>query len=196
MGEVRERWVETRGLRFFVREAGPEDGPLLVLLHGFPELAEMWEPLMAPLAAQGFRVVAPDQRGYGRSERPTGVAAYGLERLVDDVGDLIEALGPKPAAAVVGHDWGGAVVWGIGRLRPELAERLVVINCPEAGVLKRVARRSLAQLRRSWYIALFQLPFLAERVVTSAWLAKALKGTARRGAFDEHLLLRYQEAWQ
>src|SRR4028119_1123949 len=99
--------------RLHVVEAGPEDGPLVILLHGFPEFWYGWRKQIGPLAAAGFRVVAPDQRGYGLSDKPRGLDAYNLDRLAGDVIGLIDALG-RDRAHVVGHDWGGNVAWWLG----------------------------------------------------------------------------------
>src|SRR5258708_3941221 len=95
-----------RGVRLHVVEAGPEDGPLLILLHGFPELWYGWRRQIGPLAAAGFRVQCPDQRGYNLSDKPRGVSSYNLDRLAGDVLGLIDAAGVAKAR-VVGHDWGG-----------------------------------------------------------------------------------------
>src|SRR6185437_305408 len=100
--------IPANGVRLHVVVAGPADGPLVVLLHGFPDFWYGWRRQIGPLAAAGYRVIAPDQRGYNLSEKPRGVAAYGLDRLAGDVLGLLDALG-RERAFLVGHDWGGAV---------------------------------------------------------------------------------------
>ena len=104
------RRVSANGLSFHVRVQGPEGAPLVVLLHGFPETGDAWTALAGALAAEGWRVAAPDLRGYGRSDKPEGVRAYVLDVLADDVLHLCSALG-HARFAVVGHDWGGVVAW-------------------------------------------------------------------------------------
>lgn len=150
MGEVRLR----------VNLAGPPEGPLVVLLHGFPECAEAWHRVQGPLARAGHRVAAPDMRGYGGSGRPSGVASYGVRHLAADVAGLITAMG-RQRAHVVGHDWGGVVAWWTAMLRPEVVERLAIINAPHP-VGYSAALRTFEQARRAWYVFFFQLPFLPE----------------------------------
>ena len=161
-GEWRHREIIANGVRLHYVEAGPAAAPLALLLHGFPECWYSWRHQLPALANAGYHVVAPDLRGYGRSEKPPGVDAYGIQTLVADVAALIDALGGgEPAALVAGHDWGGGIVWALGALQPQQARALAVINCPHARALLRAWRRP-AQLLRSWYIAFFQLPLLPE----------------------------------
>src|SRR5688500_7467260 len=108
MYELDHRMIETNGVVLHAVDAGPRDGPLVVLLHGFPEFWYGWRRQIEPLARGGFRVLAPDQRGYNLSDKPRVVAAYNLDALADDALGLVEALG-RERAALVGHDWGGAV---------------------------------------------------------------------------------------
>jgi len=115
---IQHRTIEVNGVNLHIAEAGAE-GPLVVLLHGFPESWHSWRHQFAPLVAAGFRVVAPDQRGYGASDRPDDVAAYSILHLVGDVIGLIRALGEE-TAFVVGHDWGAPVAWHTALLRPDV----------------------------------------------------------------------------
>ncbi|MBB5233831.1 alpha/beta fold hydrolase [Deinococcus budaensis] len=188
---LRERQLVVNGVRLHLVEAGPEDGPLVLLLHGFPEFWRAWERQLGPLARAGFRVVAPDLRGYNLSEKPPGVDAYRVGALQEDVAALIRALG-HARARVVGHDWGGIVAWALALRQPEVVERLVILNAPHPAAFRRVARKP-AQWRRSWYIFFFQLPWLPERLLPSfgRW---ALRGTNPR-AYTEEERRRYQEAW-
>jgi pimeloyl-ACP methyl ester carboxylesterase len=153
--------VDVGEVRLQVTLAGPDDGPLVVLLHGFPECKETWRNVQQPLARAGFRVAAPDLRGYGGSDKPPGVPSYSVPRLVADVTGLIEALG-RPRAHVVGHDWGGVIAWWTAMLRPEAVDRLAIVNAPHP-VAFPVALRTRAQRRHSWYIFFFQLPWIPER---------------------------------
>ncbi|HEX6203438.1 MAG TPA: alpha/beta hydrolase [Thermoanaerobaculia bacterium] len=181
------------GLRLHLVEAGPADGPLCVLLHGFPESSYGWRHQVGPLAAAGLRVVAPDQRGYARSDKPRGLGAYRLDRLADDVAGLIAALG-RERAHVVGHDWGGAVAWYLAAARPQRVERLAILNVPHPVVMRRQLRTDPAQLRRSWYMFFFQLPGLPEWWLLrrdGRNLRRMLRGSARRGTFTDADLARY-----
>ncbi|ODR82048.1 epoxide hydrolase [Haladaptatus sp. W1] len=146
------------GVRLHYVEAG--DGPLVLLLHGFPEFWYSWREQIPALAADGYRVVAPDMRGYNDSEKPHGVDAYRTDELVADVTGLIDHFGEE-TAHVVGHDWGGAVAWQVGIDRPERVDKLAVMNAPHPGRFREVLRTP-SQLRRSWYIFFFQLPWLPE----------------------------------
>ncbi|MFM1966980.1 MAG: hypothetical protein RL134_2705, partial [Actinomycetota bacterium] len=123
--DIEHRDILTNGIRLHCAIAGPEDGPLVLALHGFPEF---WRGMAGPvvaLARAGFRVVAPDQRGYGTSEKPEGIDAYRIEEISADAAGLVSALG-RERAFVVGHDWGAAVAWWLALTRPDLVERLVV----------------------------------------------------------------------
>lgn len=134
-------------------------GPLVVLLHGFPEHGYAWRHAMAPLAAAGYRVVAPDMRGYNTSDKPAAVEDYYAEKLGEDVAALIEALGAE-RAIVVGHDWGGVAAWFFAMHHPERLERLVILNMPHPAVFA-AAWGTLRQRLRSAYFYFFRLRSLA-----------------------------------
>ena len=119
--------VRANGIALHAVAAGPRDGRLVVLLHGFPEFWWGWRRQIAPLAAAGLRVVAPDQRGYNLSDKPAGVAAYALDTLADDVLGLADFFG-RARFAVVGHDWGAALAWHLAGRNPERVERAAVLN--------------------------------------------------------------------
>jgi len=196
-GAWRERWIDAGLVKLHAVEAGPEDGPLAVLLHGFPEFWYGWRRQIAPLAAAGYRVLVPDQRGYHLSEKPRGVAAYGLDRLAGDVLGLLDDAG-RERALLVGHDWGGAVAWWTAIRHPERIEKLAVLNMPHPRVMERFVRRDPAQRKRSSYIFLFQLPWLPERRMRAGNFASptaALAKTSRPGTFSEDELARYRAAW-
>ena len=192
-----QRFVETNGVRLNVLQDGPSDGPLAILLHGFPEYSYGWRKQAPFLAAAGFRVWAPDQRGYALSDKPDGVAAYALDELAADVIGLMDAAG-SDRAFLVGHDWGAAVAWWVAQAHPERVARLVVINVPHPAVMLAHVRSSLAQLLKSWYIFYFQLPRLPEWTLSRGnWrgLTRALTIGTRPGAFTEADLDAYREAW-
>jgi len=159
--EVREGYAELGDVRLHYVEAG--DGPLIVLLHGFPEFWFSWRLQIAPLAAAGFRVVAPDLRGYNLSSRPAGVAAYSADRLAADVRGLIRELRAE-SALLVGHDWGGTVAWATAMSHPEVVDRLAILNAAHPRRLNQ-GLRNPNQLRKLRYFFFFQLPALPERIV-------------------------------
>ena len=154
-------------------------GPLVLLLHGFPDYSYGWRYQLPALAAAGFRAVAPDLRGYNRSSKPRGVSAYDLPVLAADVAALIPALGERRAAALVGHDWGGVIAWHVAERRPELLERLVILNAPHPAAFARELRRP-GQIVRSLYVLFFQLPWLPELVLRGGGDYRPLLDAMRR----------------
>jgi epoxide hydrolase 4 len=193
----RHRTITTNGLRLHAVEAGPESGPLLLLLHGFPEFWYGWRHQIESLAAAGFRVLAPDQRGYNLSDKPRGVSSYSLDLLARDIVGLIDDTG-HDKAYVAGHDWGGAVGWWLGVHHPERIEKLALLNIPHPYVMLRTVKRNSVQQKKSSYIAFFQIPWLPERVLRARnWAAtvKSLRKTSRPGTFPDADLVLYREAW-
>jgi pimeloyl-ACP methyl ester carboxylesterase len=157
---VTHRSVQANGLRFHVAELGSGE-KLALCLHGFPECWYSWRHQMPLLARLGYRVWAPDLRGYGESERPTRLADYALEELLADVAGLVDAAAAR-STLLLAHDWGGIIGWTFAMRRVRPLERLVVMNCPHPAA---PAIRSLRQLRRSWYMLFFQIPWLPERLL-------------------------------
>jgi pimeloyl-ACP methyl ester carboxylesterase len=195
--EIRFRQVIANGIRLHLAEAGPDDGPLVLLLHGFPEFWYGWRNQLPALAAAGYRVVAPDQRGYNLSEKPPGIAAYRLDLLVGDIVGLMDALG-RERATVGGHDWGAAVAWEMALRNPERVERLAILNVPHPVVFQRNLRRNPRQMRKSWYFLFFQLPWLPEALARRGnWegVAAVLRSSSRPGTFTEEDITRYRAAW-
>ena len=166
LGRHRSALLST-GVRLHWAEAGEASAPPLLLLHGFPDMHCTWRKQLPALAAAGFRAIAPDLRGYGRSSSPLGVAAYGAAEVVADCVALAAVLGVPSYHAVVGHDWGANVAWHIAAREPGLVQRLAILNVPHPTVFWRTVSRSLSQIRKSWYIAFFQLPFVPERFMAS-----------------------------
>jgi pimeloyl-ACP methyl ester carboxylesterase len=192
---MRDGYAELGTVRLHYVEAG--EGPLVVLLHGFPEFWFGWRQQIERLAAAGFRAVAPDQRGYNLSSKPPRVSDYDLDPLAADVRDLIEERGER-RAFVAGHDWGGAVAWATAMFHPEVVERLAILNAPHLRVFIEHLKDP-RQLARSWYMGYFQLPFVPERLARARewWMLRAgFERDARPGAFTATDIERYVEAWE
>jgi pimeloyl-ACP methyl ester carboxylesterase len=147
-------------MTFDVRDAGPEHGEVVVLLHGFPQTSASWDDVAARLNDAGYRTLAPDQRGYSPGARPEGRRAYRQSELVGDVIGLLDAAGVE-RAHVVGHDHGGGVAWSLAMSQPERVRTLTSLTTPHPAAMARAMVTS-TQLLRSWYMLLFQLPWLPE----------------------------------
>jgi pimeloyl-ACP methyl ester carboxylesterase len=177
------------GMVFDVREAGPEDGEPVVLLHGFPQDSTAFGRVTPLLAAAGLRSLAPDQRGYCASARPRGRRAYRLREAVDDVLALLYDAGLR-SAHVVGHDWGGGVAWALAAWHPERVRTLTALSTPHPAALQRAVLGS-DQALRSAYMGLFQLPLLPERMLLAgdgAALRQALlRGGLPADAVDHYV---------
>lgn len=150
------------GITFDVRDTGPLDGPVVVLLHGFPQKASCWDRVAVLLNEQGLRTIAPDQRGYSPGARPRGRWAYRGSELIADIEALVAAVGRGPVH-LVGHDWGSAIAWGVAALHPERVRSLVAVSVAHPAAFLGSMLRS-DQARRSWYFAFFQLPLVPERL--------------------------------
>src|SRR6266576_6661978 len=159
--EVREGYAEVGDQRLHYVEAG--EGPLIVLLHGFPEFWYGWRLQIKPLAAAGFRVVAPDMRGYNLSSKPDGVAAYDTRQLAADIRGLVHERGAE-TALLAGHDWGGSIAWATAMNYPEVVDRLAILNAAHPRRLQQ-GLHDPNQLRKSWYFFFFAVPGLPEEVV-------------------------------
>ena len=157
----RHSYLSVNGVRLHLLEAG--SGPLVILLHGFPENCYAWSGQIPPLVKAGFRVVAPDLRGYHASDKPKGIHAYRLDQLASDVEALILALG-EDSAYVVGHDWGGVIAWMVAMMFPERVRKLIIINAPHPTRYLQMLWRT-TQLLRSWYVFFFLCPYLPERII-------------------------------
>jgi epoxide hydrolase 4 len=191
------RTITTNGIRLHVVEAGPEDGPLVLLLHGFPEFWYGCHRQIGPLAAAGFRVVVPDQRGYDLSDKPRGVRSYNMDTLALDVVGLIDALG-RDRAHVAAHDWGGAIGWWLGVKHAHRLDRLVLLNIPHPRVMEKTLLKSAKQRARSSYMFFFQLPWLPELTLgrnSHDLLVRTLRKTSRPGTFSDQDLALYRAAW-
>ncbi|MFC4357509.1 alpha/beta fold hydrolase [Halobium salinum] len=190
-------YVETDGVRLHTVQAGPDDGPLVVLLHGFPEFWYAWHEAIRPLTNAGYRVVVPDQRGYNLSDKPPEVRDYAIDELAGDVVGLASELG-YDAAHVVGHDWGAAVAWWTALAYPDAVDHLVAAAVPHPSVFRRTLQQSWEQRFRSWYMGFFQLPKLPESTLSAGnyrLLARSMRKSSVPGTFTPADLDRYREAW-
>jgi pimeloyl-ACP methyl ester carboxylesterase len=189
--------IETNGIKLHVVQAGPQDGPLVILLHGFPEFWYGWKTQMDFLAERGFRVWTPDQRGYNLSDKPEGIAAYNLDILADDVVGLIDATGQEKVF-LAGHDWGAAAAWWLAMKYPQRLKKLCVVSAPHPSVFQRYLRSNFKQFRKSLYWFFFQIPrlpeFLSSRNDAAATL-RSMKSSSRPGTFSDEDQARYREAW-
>lgn len=189
--------IGTNGIRLHTIVAGPEDGTPVVLLHGFPEFWYGWRSQIPALVEAGYRVIVPDQRGYNRSDRPSGIDSYTVDTLSADVVGLLDALGYEQAQ-FVGHDWGAVVLWETLLRAPDRVERAVPMNVPHTAVFEEHLTGNPRQILKSWYMFYFQLPKLPEWTLSAAdWriLELLLDTSNRDDTFTEADLDRYREAW-
>jgi epoxide hydrolase 4 len=190
---VSHSYAEVNGVRLHYVEAG--SGPLILLLHGFPEFWYSWRHQIPALAQAGYHVVAPDMRGYNLSEKPVSWREYDAETLANDIAGLVRHLGAE-RVYLVGHDWGAAVAYFTAMRHPELLERLAILNVPHPERMLS-GFRTLRQLRKSWYMFFFQIPRLPEWLMTRNGFAlgKRLLSTDSPGAFSDSDLEQYVRAW-
>lgn len=173
------------GLVFDVRDEGPQDGDVVVLLHGFPQRASSWDRVVPRLHAAGLRTLAPDQRGYSPGARPRRRRDYRSAELEADVVALLNLLdGP---VHLVGHDWGAVVGWLVAAHRPELLRSWTAVSVPHPAAMLRSFVTS-TQLLRSWYMGLFQVPLLPERLLSS----RPAEASLRAGGMSRELVARYR----
>lgn len=190
--QVRDGYAQVGDVNLHYVEAG--EGPLILLLHGFPEFWYGWRLQIAPLAAAGFRVVAPDLRGYNLSSKPKDVAAYTADQLAVDVKGLIGELGAE-SALLVGHDWGGTAAWTTAMNYPEVVDRLVVLDAAHPRALQKGLTKP-RQFARSWYFFFFALPDVPERTTRAdhfRFFRRFLRDA--RPAFTPAEIQHYVEAW-
>jgi pimeloyl-ACP methyl ester carboxylesterase len=151
--------IDTNGIRLHVVDEGDQGAPAVLLLHGFPDSSRLWRHQIAALTAAGCRVIAPDLRGFGESDRPADVDAYAIPTIVGDVVGVLDHLGVR-RPHVVGHDWGAVVAWALAAFVPDRVDRLVAMSVGHPGAF---AERTIEQLQLSWYMLLFQFEGVAEQ---------------------------------
>ena len=177
-------------LTFDVLDAGPPDGPPVILLHGFPETSVSWADVVPGLHGHGFRTLAPNQRGYSRGARPKGRRSYAIPELVADVVALADAAGAE-RFHLVGHDWGGIVAWHFASAHPERLLTVTSLSTPHPGAFQESLIRS-TQLLKSYYMLAFQLPGLPERSLLASD-GKAFRRALRKSGLHDEAITRYLE---
>ncbi|MEO6043787.1 MAG: alpha/beta hydrolase [Tepidiformaceae bacterium] len=163
---ITTRDIAANGFTFHCRECGPEGGEPVILLHGFPESSRMWTPLLPVLAEAGYRVLAPDQRGYSPGARPEGIDNYRYANLASDVTALADAVGFE-RFHLVGHDWGAGAGWAVVARSPERIVSWAALSVPHVAAFGRAIREDEDQAKRSTYIAFFQQPGVAEAALSA-----------------------------
>lgn len=196
--DVEHLKVQLAEVTIHAAAAGPGDGPLVILLHGYPEFWYGWRSQIATLAGAGFRVIVPDQRGYNLSSKPQGWQAYKVPCLVGDVLGLADHFG-RARFMLAGHDWGGLVAWACAIAHAGRVRRLAILNAPHPAAFWKYARAHPSQMLRSWYVFFLQLPRLPEFLFEAhdfRAMADALTKSSRPGTFSAEDLSAYREAWR
>jgi len=195
--EYEEVFFASDDIRLHAIAAGPKTGPVVILLHGFPEFWYGWRKQIRPLAAAGFRVIALDQRGYNLSSKPPAVRDYALPLVTRDVLSVADQLACE-RFYLVGHDWGAAVAWSVALEYPERLHKLAILNVPHPAVMTHTLRTNPRQWLRSWYMLFFQLPWLPETAFSASNFyvgTRTLLRTSRPGTFTPQDLGCYRAAW-
>lgn len=198
MENIELKYIDTNGITLHVALAGPEDGELVILLHGFPEFWYGWRHQIDALSRAGYRVAVPDQRGYNKSDKPRGRTSYRIDILAADIAGLIKSLN-REDAFIIGHDWGGAVGWQLASAHPEAVRGFIAVNIPHMGVFPKVFLKAPSQLIRSLYMVFFQIPILPEKIMRSKNyenMAHGIQRTGKEGAFKDSELESYMNAWR
>ena len=177
---VTHGYADSEGVKIHYASLG--EGPLIVMIHGFPDFWYTWRDQMAVLSSD-YQVVAIDQRGYNMSDKPKGVDNYGLELLASDVGAVVNALGQEKAI-ICGHDWGGMVAWTFAMTKPEMTERLIILNLPHPRGLARELANNPQQQKNSAYARRFQMEG-AHKELTAEGLAGWVKDSKAKARYVE-----------
>lgn len=196
-GAWRHQTVRLNGIDLHLVEAGPSDGPLVIFLHGFPEFWYAWHDQIEAFAAAGYRVFAPDQRGYNTSSRPPGASAYHANKTASDIVGLIDWAGRRQAV-LVGHDWGGHAAWWTAACHASRVERLVVLNAAHPNVMFRNVLLNPRQAIKSWYVLFFQVPWVPEFLLSCrdfALLRRLVRWDGDHGPMSPEEERRYIAAW-
>ena len=191
------RVFHVNGIALHVVLAGPANGEPLIFLHGFPEFWFAWRRQIDHFVSSGYRVMIPDQRGYNLSDKPADITSYSIDVLAKDVVGVLHSVSVSKAF-VVGHDWGAAVAWFLATQYPDRIRRAAMLNVPHPRIFLRNLITNPAQLRRSWYMLFFQLPWLPEfRLRSRNWapLVGVLRDTSPPGVFSDSDLEQYKKSW-
>ena len=191
------RVFHINGIALHVVLAGPASGKPLVFLHGFPECWFAWRLQIDHFVSSGYRVIIPDQRGYNLSDKPAGIASYSMDVLAKDVVGVLDTV-TDSKASVVGHDWGAGVTWYLAARYSERVSRTAMLSVPHPRIFIKNLLMNPAQLRRSWYLFFFQLPWLPEFVLRRrdwALLVLVLRNTSPPGIFSDRDLEQYKKSW-
>ncbi|VDM26241.1 unnamed protein product [Toxocara canis] len=198
--EVLDGWthenVQLSQVKLHYVEAGDMDHPLMLMIHGFPEFWYSWR-YQIRYFQKDHHVVAVDMRGYNESDKPEGVEQYDSSLIAKDIKELIRALNHE-RAVLVAHDWGAAIAWRVAGEYPEVVEKLIVLNCPHPLTFVELIRTSFAQVRKSWYMFLFQIPWLPEYMWKAndyKMLKNALRSEATGIKKKEHFTDEDEKAW-
>jgi pimeloyl-ACP methyl ester carboxylesterase len=192
MTEVRSETIDLNGHPFFVRHWGDESLPKLLMLHGFPEYGGAWGQL-APLLAEKFHCIAPDQRGFGQSWAPQDVSDYATSKLV---GDMAALIGEEPVY-VLGHDWGAAVAYGLAMFRPELVKKLIIMNGVHPVPFQRALAAGGAQAEASQYIHYLRAEGSEDRLAADGFskLTSLFSANMDHAWSDADTMADYQREW-
>ena len=191
------RVFHSNGIALHVVLAGPARGKPLVFLHGFPEFWFAWRQQIDHFVSSGYRVIIPDQRGYNLSDKPAGIASYSIDLLAKDVVGVLDTV-TDSKAFIVGHDWGAGVTWYLAAQYSERVSRAAMLSVPHPRIFMKNLILNPAQLRRSWYLLFFQLPWVPERILQRrdwALLVRVLRNTSLPGVFSDHDLEQYKKSW-
>jgi epoxide hydrolase 4 len=194
--EFKRKIYPVNGINLSVIEEGI-DGPVIIFLHGFPEYSEAWKDQILYFRSKEFRIIAPDQRGYNLSDKPSKVSSYKTEILAQDLKSLIEVV-TSDKVFIVGHDWGAAVAWRFATLFPTLVAKLIIINVPHPSVMKSTLMKNPRQMMKSWYIAFFQIVYVPEQILKAfrfKFLSEMLLKSSNAGTFTEEDIQQYKKAW-
>ncbi len=197
--EVEHKYVTVNNINLHYVTAGSPEGQTVLLIHGFPDFWYSWRQQIPALVQAGYNIIAPDLKGYNKSDKPTGLKQYSMSILVGEYIELLKTLG-KEQVIVVGHDWGGAVAWNLAMYAPEAIEKLVVLNSPHPiPFLQKFWSIDLKQLQKSWYVLLFQLPDIPEKILPQdnfKFLRTMLHLSAiNKNTFTDKDIEKYVEAW-
>lgn len=195
--QFKSNYIQLDKVKLHYIEEGSGD-KVIFLLHGWPEFWYSWRFQIPALVEAGFRVFAPDLRGFNLSDKPKTLEAYSLENVGKDIVQFIEKLDIKKAH-IVGHDWGGALAWHLGLHYPEKVEKLAVLNSPYPAIFYKHLRSNPSQLFKSWYMLFFQIPVLPEfllKLNLSFFFKKALRDWAyNKAAFSDEVIDKFVEAY-